>query len=70
MPRHTLIPRVAALALLAAPAFALADSGQPCPCSQPCASQSNDTRVERKDATPSPQPTSESEQQLRIWTLP
>jgi hypothetical protein len=67
MSRNRVLSRLAALALVAAPVFALGDSGQPCPkCTHPCASTSESKKAEAK---PTPQSTSTEEQQ-RIWTSP
>lgn len=66
---RTVLSRVAALALLAAPALALADSGQPCPCAQGCATHSQAKKSDRSDAQPAPQGIS-AEAQQAIWTAP
>jgi hypothetical protein len=67
MSPKSVLSRLAALALVAAPVFALGDSGPSCPkCTHPCASTSESEKVEAK---PGPQSTSAEEQQ-RIWTSP
>jgi hypothetical protein len=72
MSRKSVLSRLAALALVAAPIFAFGDSGQPCPkCTHPCASTSESKKAEAK---PTPQSTSaqstSAEEQQRIWTSP
>ena len=67
MSRNRALSRLAALALVVAPVFALGDSGQPCPsCKPPCVGSSESKKAEPKPAPPS----TSAEEQQRIWTSP
>jgi hypothetical protein len=72
MSRHARFPRLAALALLVAPAFALAGSGQPgAKSSPPCACQSEVKKAQlASQPSEAKQEQQRSEEQQRIWAAP
>lgn len=68
MSHRTALSGFAALALLATPVFALADSGQPCPCTHECATH-RQSKAKQKDGETTAQFIS-AETQQAIWTSP